>query len=292
MGFDRFAAKHAARESMRLNNPSPILVTLVYFALTTLLSAVISYLLYDPLTDMLWYVRAGYGAEEILDYILLNHQQDLYLWGGVNVLLSIYAVFMGFGYISYALRMARNEQPRLSHLFDGFARPLRVLWASILVDLFTILWSLLVFVPVSFLLALSGLDANNSTYIFSTVASFTVLAVGYRYRLAYYFILDDPTCTARMAVRRSKQTMKGWKVSLFCLDISFLGWEILSLILGVIIYIFTSIIILNPLCFWLLPYYRASEANFYDAITGPSGPSGGYAGPDYDYQPPSGPEPF
>lgn len=292
MGFDRFAAKHAARESMRLNNPSPILVTLVYFALTTLLSAVISYLLYDPAADVIWCARAGYEAEEILDYILMNHQQDLYLMAGVEILFSIYSVFMGFGYTSYALRMARNEQPGLSHLFDGFARPLRVLWASILMDLFALLWTLLIVVPVSLLLALSGLDIYNSVCIISAVSIITVLAVTYRYRLTYFFILDDPSCTARLAVRRSRQAMKGWKWSLFCLDLSFLGWMLLSAILGGVLSYLLPVVITDVLCFWVLPYRMASEANFYDAITGPSGPSGGYAGPDYDYQPPSGPEPF
>ena len=68
MGFDRFAAKHAARESMRLNNPNPVLVTLAYLALTTLLSVAISYLLYDPTTEIIQYATWGYEAEEILEF--------------------------------------------------------------------------------------------------------------------------------------------------------------------------------------------------------------------------------
>lgn len=296
MGFDRFAAKHAARESMRLNNPSPILVTLAYFALTTLLSAAISYLLYDPTADLMWCVQAGYEAEEILNFILQNHQRDLLMLAGVEFLYSLYATFMSFGYTSYALRMARNEQPGLSHLFDGFARPLRVLWADILVNLFTLLWSLLIVVPVSLLLALSGLNIENSVYIVTTVSLVTVVAVTYRYRLTSYFIIDDPSCTARMAVRRSKQAMKGWKWSLFCLDISFFGWILLSALLGAFISYLLPVVITDVLAFWVMPYRSASEANFYDAITGPSQPSGGFAGPDYDYHAgdtgDDGPQPF
>lgn len=297
MGFDRFAAKHAARESMRLNNPSPILVTLLYFALTSLLSAVISYLLYDPAAELMWCLEAGYTSEEILEYFLQNilqeHQRDLYLLAGVNVLLSLYSTFMSFGYTSYSLRMARNEQPGVRHLFDGFARPLRVLWADILVSLFTLLWSLLIVVPVSLLLALGGLDAANSVYIVTAVSVVTVVAVTYRYRLTSYFIIDDPDCTARMAVRRSKQAMKGWKWSLFCLDISFFGWMLLSALLSSFISYLLPVVITDVLCFWVLPYRSAAEANFYDAITGPSQPSGGFAGPDYDYHANSdGPQPF
>lgn len=293
MGFDRFAAKHAARESMRLNNPNPILVTLVYFALTTLLWAAISYLLYDPTTDLVWCIRAGYEAEEILDYILQNHQRDLMLLAGVEFLYGLYTTYMSFGYTSYALRMARNEQPGISHLFDGFARPLRVLWADILVNLFTSLWTLLIVVPLSFLLALGGLDMVNSVYIVSTVMLITLVAVTYRYRLTSYFILDDPDCTARQAICRSKQAMKGWKWSLFCLDLSFFGWMLLSVLLGAFISFLLPVVITDVLCFWVMPYRGASEANFYDAITGPSQPSGGCAGPNYDYHSGSdGPQPF
>lgn len=292
MNFDRFAAKHAARESMRLNNPSPILVTLVYFALTTLLSAAISYLLYDPVADVMWAAWAGYEPEEILEFILANHSRDLYLLAGVEVLFSLYTVFMDFGYVSYSLRMARNEQPGIRHLFDGFARPLRVLWANILVSLFTLLWSLLICVPLSILVALGGLDAVNGVYIVTPVAMIAVLAVTYRYSLTSYFIIDDPDCTARQAVRRSKQTMRGWKWSLFMLDVSFLGWALLSALLGVAVSWLLPVVITDVLCFWVKPYHMASRANFYDAITGPSQPSGGYAGPDYDYHANGGPEPF
>lgn len=297
MGFDRFAAKHAARESMRLNNPSPILVTLLYFALTSLLWAAISYLLYNPAAELMWCVDAGYTAEEIwgffLENILQNHQRDLYMLVGVEFLFGLYSTFMSFGYTSYALRMARNEQPGVRHLFDGFARPLRVLWADILVNLFTLLWSLLIVVPVSFLLALSGLNVENSASIIATVSVITVVAVTYRYRLTSYFIIDDPACTARMAVRRSKQAMKGWKWSLFCLDMSFFGWMLLSAALGGIIAWLLPVPAMDVLEFWVRPYRAAAEANFYDAITGPSQPSGGYAGPDYDYQAHTdGPQPF
>lgn len=292
MGFDRFAAKHAARESMRLNDPNPILVTLVYFALTSLLSAAISYLLYDPTADFMWYYQAGYEVEEIVDFFLQNHQRDLLLLAGMQFLFGLYSVFMEFGYTSYALRMARNEQPGIRHLFDGFARPLRVLWACFLTNLFTLLWTLLAALPLSILLALAMVNVENSIYIVSTVSLLTAIAVSYRYRLAYYFILDDPSCTARQAVRRSKTAMRGWKWSLFILDISFVGWILLSAVLSLAISCFLPVVITDVLCFWLLPYRMAAEANFYDAITGPSQPSGGYAGPDYDYHVGEGPQPF
>lgn len=48
--------------------------------------------------------------------------------------------------------------------------------------------------------------------------------MSYRYRLAYYLLLDDPDMGSLEAISRSKQAMRGWKGSLFVLDLSFLGW--------------------------------------------------------------------
>ena len=80
------------------------------------------------------------------------------------------------------------------------------------------------------------------------------IAVSYRYRLAYYLLLDDPDMGSLEAISRSKQAMRGWKGSLFVLDLSFLGWILLTP--------FT----LGILGLWLNPYMGAAEANFYDYV--------------------------
>lgn len=291
MGFDRVGAKLSARESMRINRPSPLLVTLVYFLLTSVLAAVLAYLVYDPASELLQYISLGYQPEEILDFILRQHGQDLLLFGALQLLLSLYTVFMSFGYTSYSLRMARNEQPGLGHLFDGFARPGRVLWAAILVSIFTFLWSLLVMLPViAILVVMVVMEADAALLMgvyFALVAAamVAVVAISYRYSLTNYFIIDDPDCTARQAVRRSKETMRGKKWTLFVLDLSFFGWALLSAVLSAVISLLLPIALEDVLCFWVLPYRMATIANFYDWATGASAPGGGPAGPNYGSQP-------
>lgn len=288
MGFDRVGAKLSARESMRLNRPSPLLVTLVYFLLTSVLAAVLAYLVYDPASELLQYLSLGYQPEEILDFILRQHGQDLLLFGALQLLLSLYTVFMSFGYTSYSLRMARNEQPGLGHLFDGFARPGRVLWAAILVSIFTFLWSLLVMLPViAILVVMVVMEADAALLMgvyFALVAAamVAVVAISYRYSLTNYFIIDDPDCTARQAVRRSKETMRGKKWTLFVLDLSFFGWALLSAVLSAVISLLLPMAVEDVLCFWVLPYRMATIANFYDWATGASAPGGSPAGPRYD----------
>lgn len=65
--------------------------------------------------------------------------------------------------------------------------------------------------------------------------------------------------------------MRGWKMELFTLDLSFLGWILLGACTMGILYV------------WITPYMSATEANFYDEVSaGVRRQNGGYARPDYD----------
>jgi len=60
--------------------------------------------------------------------------------------------------------------------------------------------------------------------------------------------------TANQAISESRKIMDGHKMELFILDLSFLGWWIISIIaLGI------------PL-FWVIPYYQMSRATFYQNL--------------------------
>lgn len=263
MYFNRIEAKLTARLSMRQADPSPILVSLVYILLTGVLTAVIPRLLGDPMSQMAEYLMMGYGMEEVIDYVVMGNLAGVALFGVVSLLLDLYSTLMGFGYTSYALRMARNEPSGIGNLFDGFQRPLRVLWASILRSIFECLWGLLGILPGAAVMVI-GLVLEGDTFAVIMVGYWLMLlgflaaalVVGLRYRLTNYFILDDPDCTARQAIRRSKETMRGWKMELFTLDLSFFGWVLLG---GVTC---------GVLMVWVGPYMSATEANFYDAVTG------------------------
>jgi DNA-directed RNA polymerase subunit RPC12/RpoP len=50
----------------------------------------------------------------------------------------------------------------------------------------------------------------------------------YRYRLATYVMADQPETGVNAAIRRSKEIMKGRKMELFSLELSFIGWRLLE----------------------------------------------------------------
>lgn len=67
-----------------------------------------------------------------------------------------------------------------------------------------------------------------------------------------YFILDeDPSVGVIECLQRSAEMMKGYKLDLFILQLSFIGWFILC--------VFT----LGIGFLWYMPYYQMTMTNFY-----------------------------
>lgn len=286
MIFNRIEAKFRAKTSIRQAQPGVMKVTLVFLLLTTVLSTVVNYLVTEP-SDIFWeLVGYGYEIEEILDYLQLEYVLSRYisqaaLAGLVSLVLSVYSTVMDFGYISYSLRLSRNEGPGLSHIFDGFLKLLRVLWMSILKGIFMALWTLLGLIPAVILLVVGlltemDLYAVIGGYIFLLILGvISAMIAGYRYCLAEYFLLDDPSRTALQCISLSKNAMKGWKMERFTLDMSFLGWALCGsiLVLG-LSNIWYPAGVIGTLAFnaWYLPYRCVTEANFYNCISGRTDP--------------------
>lgn len=110
-------------------------------------------------------------------------------------------------------------------------------------DLFTFLWGLLLIVP--------------------------GIVKSYEYRMIPYLLADDPTLTREAAFAQSKQLMDGQKWSTFVLDLSFIGWNLLSaLTLGLL-----SI-------FYVSPYKKQTDAALYEQLRyiAPSPEGGMYDG--------------
>jgi len=129
------------------------------------------------------------------------------------------------GLARYHLNLIDRKEARFEDLFSQFSRFTDALVLQLLITLFITLWSLLLFIP--------GIIAS------------------YRYSMAYYIMLEDPNCSAREAINRSKIMMDGHKGDLFILDLSFIGWHLLAgLTLG-----------LGNL--FVTPYEEASRAVFY-----------------------------
>lgn len=129
----------------------------------------------------------------------------------------------------FFMKMYRKDNVSFNDSFNGFNNYKSCLVAGILVPLFTFLWSLLLIVP--------GIIKN------------------YSYAMTYYILNDHPEYSATKAITESRKMMKGHKWELFVLSLSFLGWDLLSLLtLGILEAVY------------VIPYRSTAIAGFYDAI--------------------------
>ena len=74
----------------------------------------------------------------------------------------------------------------------------------------------------------------------------------YEYRMVPYLLADDPNMTRQDAFRLSKELMYGQKWNTFVLDLSFLGWSLLSLCTCGLLAIF-----------YVNPYVQATNAELF-----------------------------
>lgn len=155
---------------------------------------------------------------------------------GILAFVGIFALVMGVvyfflgsvvsvGYSKFNLELNDGETPKIKTLFAYFKNWSTAVVATLLTGIFVALWSLLFIIP--------GIVAS------------------YSYAMVPYILAENPGISAKDAINESKKIMKGNRWRLFCLHLSFIGWELLCVLtcgLGFIV---------------LRPYMAAAEAAFY-----------------------------
>lgn len=103
--------------------------------------------------------------------------------------------------------------------------------------------------------ALSKLLKMLYIFLWSLLFVFPGIVAAYSYSMTDFILAENPHMTPQEALARSKSVMYGNRFRLFCLQLSFIGWDILaSLTFGI-----------GNL--WLFPYKKAAEAVFYREIS-------------------------
>lgn len=132
------------------------------------------------------------------------------------------------GYVKFNLDMVDGQTPMFKDLFSQFHRFGDGFVMQLLRSLFIFLWTLLFIIP--------GMIAT------------------YRYAMTPYILYENPGMSASDAIKESKQLMDGNKWRLFCLNFSFIGWDLLG------------ILSLGIGFLWIAPYREAAYAAFYREI--------------------------
>ena len=150
------------------------------------------------------------------------------------------------GYAKFNLNLVDRLEGAFENLFAYFSYWKTTVVARVLRGVYVLLWSLLFIIP--------GIMASLS------------------YAMTEYILAENPEMSASEAITLSKQMMDGNKWRLFCLDLSFIGWDILCGFTLGIGYL------------WLTPYKQAARAAFYREVSGTEKPEYESGWNGYNYQ--------
>lgn len=315
--YNRAQLKQEVKQAIATAKPRPMWVALLYLVIASigvsLIQTVLGSLagtsfLSSMMSDLM---TSGKDIEDAIGELLLVYGNQIASFVGTlittsllsSVLITLWQGLMNVGFNGYCLSMVRGEQPTVGRIFCGFPLFGKVILTSLLVWVFTTLWSLLWAVCLIVVVAVAALLMEAVPVV--GVLLFIVGYIGFfvlmmwttlRYAMTNYILLDTGKYGLE-AISESKRMMKGNKWKLFVLQLSFIGWYLLlyavilvgCIILGVIIGIgaagmatgvssigaiggmvggsvFVLLLMLAVIYLiniWLQPYITGSVAKFY-----------------------------
>lgn len=149
---------------------------------------------------------------------------------GLSYSLDLIALLLGgvisVGLCRFLLDMAtKRREPRFDTLFSSFNIYLKTLGLNILITLAVLAGTLLFIVP--------------------------GIIVSLMFSQAFYILSEDPSKSITQCINESVNLMSGHKWELFYLNLTFIGWWLLSLVT------------LGIAALWVAPYQKLTEANYY-----------------------------
>ena len=229
MSFSRL--KQDAKTIIKQSKPNVILVALVFIAAVTLLNYLANNVLTlkireQDVNNVMILMEEGRYEYALTQYEKMMPSPSANL---ISVVIGLLQEVLSTGFIIFLMHTVRKTgEACFANLLDGFAVILKLLLLLLLEAVFVFLWSMLLVIP--------GIIA------------------AYRYSQALYIMLDNPELSALDCIRKSKELMTGHKWERFVLDLSFLGWAILSLV---------------PLVrIWTEPYMETTKLLYYQQLAG------------------------
>ena len=235
--LDRKVLKEKGKAAFKANYWMSVLASLILSALTGASTAATGSSAANNAND----VAGTQSTSETLNEIKANQQLLAIIIGVVvtviviaiivNVLADVFFINpMELGCKSFFLKNADDPNTQIDEIKTGFApsykRNIKTLFLR---DLKVTLWSLLLIVP-------------------GIMKSFA-------YAQVPYILAENPDMEPKEVLDRSESMMIGHRMELFKLELSFLGWDLLSIItLGLADLFFVG------------PYTRATRVEFYKAL--------------------------
>lgn len=204
--------------------------------------------------------------------------------GLLSLIGTLLSVILSVGLSSFYLKLCCNQkaQARFGDLFYGFqCHPGKALLLYLLTILYMLPAIIVYGIGFAIVFFMNAGTLSMGSILFGLVS--ILLAIGLTvvffiyaayvattYSMVYYLLLDYPDLPVMDIWKRSAQIMKGSRLRFIGLQLSFMPWLLLPLvvmILGVVSHSFV-ILFLGGLVFlfctfWVTPYMAASQAEMY-----------------------------
>ena len=129
------------------------------------------------------------------------------------------------GQCKFFINLANRSNPKFSDLWYGFNNILRAIGTTVLIGIIVFVGTILFIIP--------------------------GIILSFMYSQVYYIMAENPEMSIMDCLKESSRIMKGHKMDLFVLELSFLGWIILT------------VITFGIAGLYVLPYYTTTLTNFY-----------------------------
>jgi uncharacterized membrane protein len=193
----------AARESLSGNWKTSVIVMLMIWGITILLSTVIGLLSLD----------------------------SEWLGNTVNIIVSVLLILpLQWAFANALLQLVRGDNNITENTKQSFKTNYRTF-------VLTYLLMIIILLGIGVVTLLIGIFILN-----------------YAYRMVPYIIQEYPELTPREALKLSREMMRGHKWNLFVLDLTFIGWILLT------------VLTLGIGGLWLTPYMQTTVAHYYEDL--------------------------
>ena len=145
-----------------------------------------------------------------------------------DILSSIISACFTLGMTFVYLKIVRGDEISIGDVFYGFQDLWTAIKAQFFINLFLTLWCLLLLIP-------------------GIIKAFS-------YSMTFFILAENKGMSVLEAITLSRKMMDGHKMELFCLSLSFIGWDLLV------------VITFGLAGIWVFPYYFATVANFYLSV--------------------------
>ena len=235
--FDRKVLKEKGKAAFKANYWRTVLVSLILSALTGATTVASGSSTANSASD----AAGAQDITELVQKIKENPQVFAVVIGAIIFFILTMMLIEGvidaflinpveLGCKSFFLKNADDPNTPIDEIKSGFTPYyMRNVKALFLRDFFVALWALLLIVP--------GIMKS------------------YSYKLVPYLLAEDPDLAPKAALEKSETMMKGHRWELFVLELSFIGWDLLTILtLGILD------------VFYVGPYTRATRVEFYKAL--------------------------